>query len=101
MATGETSTGSVNGKIVAASPDMISIQASDGTQHSLKLDPSTQIMVNGKNAHSSDLKKGQDVRASFSSSSGEDVATTVTAKKHKKHKTTPSSGSSGSTGSTQ
>jgi hypothetical protein len=87
----------VSGKITKISKDEISIKPKSGKAKTLKLSDSTSVMVNGKDAKWSQLKKGQSVRASYENAGGEDTAIRVEtgAKRHgRKHGASGGSGSS-------
>jgi uncharacterized membrane protein YgcG len=73
--------------------------AHDGTRTALHLSDTTVVRVNGQTAHAADLRRGQTVRASFSTQDGQEMALTIDAKRKAKARAKSASGSSG-TGAT-
>jgi hypothetical protein len=69
----------VRGQIVEATPDALTIRASDGSSKTLLLVPQTTVQIDGRDARASDLREGLPVRASFSTSGRERVAVQVIA----------------------
>lgn len=69
----------VSGKIVRVTRRVLVIESDSGDQRSIFLVPETDITVDGQDAHRSDLQQGQDVRASYSTINGRDVAVKVRA----------------------
>jgi hypothetical protein len=67
----------VAGKLSQVSGGSITIQTGPGTSQTLKLVPQTKITSGGKDADHTELKEGQQVRASFMEHGGEQVAVTV------------------------
>jgi hypothetical protein len=108
------STGSTMGSTAGASQVTGKVDKVDQTKNELslkvKVDPSTQVMKNGKTATLSDIKEGDQVRASFSGSQVQriDVMSATPGGEHPSGtgmggstpsgSTPPSGGSSGSTG---
>lgn len=68
----------VSGKISEISSDSVTITPKKGDAKTLKIGPDTKVSMNGKPAQPTDLKQGQQVRASYDSSGGEDMATQIT-----------------------
>lgn len=71
----------VSGRIARISRRTVVIESDAGAQKSLVLAPETAIQVDGQDAHRSDLKEGQEVRASFSEVNGREIAVKVRAGK--------------------
>jgi hypothetical protein len=69
----------VSGKIARVSRRMVVIQSDAGERSSLFLVPETTIEVDGQDAHRSDLKQGQEVRASFDEVNGRNIAVKIRA----------------------
>ncbi|HEY6099892.1 MAG TPA: hypothetical protein VIW03_10710, partial [Anaeromyxobacter sp.] len=67
----------VSGKIARVSRRMVVIETDAGEQKPVFIVPETQIQVDGQDAQRSDLKQGQDVRASFNNVDGRDVAVVI------------------------
>jgi hypothetical protein len=89
----------VAGKLSQVSSDSVTVTPKKGAAKTLKVTSDTKIMMNGKSAQPTDLKEGQQVRASWSSQGGEDIATMITAGKAGSHARKGSKGASGGTGS--
>jgi hypothetical protein len=69
----------VSGKIARVARRFLVIQSDSGDQSTLFIVPETTIQVDGQDAHRSDLKEGQDVRASFDEQDGHYVAVKIRA----------------------
>src|SRR6266511_753036 len=67
----------VTGKVAKLGKRSISIEASGGEAKTLKIVPQTDVTMNGKTAKTSQIKPGQQVRASFNQQGGQDVAVTI------------------------
>lgn len=67
----------VSGKISQVSSESVTITPTKGEAKTLKIGPDTKVSMNGKSAQATDLKEGQQVRATFDSSGGEDTATRI------------------------
>jgi hypothetical protein len=67
----------MTGRVAKVGEGSVTIRSQQGEAVTLKLVPETTVTRNGKEAARSDLKEGQDVRASFSSEAGEDVAVKI------------------------
>jgi hypothetical protein len=67
----------VAGKLSQVSSGSITIQTGPGKSQTLKLVPQTKITSGGKDADHTELKEGQQVRASYMEHGGEQVAVTV------------------------
>ena len=67
----------VTGKVAKLGKRSISIEASGGEAKTLKIVPQTVVTMNGKTAKTSQIKPGQQVRASFNQQGGQDVAVTI------------------------
>jgi hypothetical protein len=85
----------LTGRVTKASKSSLSIQTHGGKTQTLALAPETQITVDGQDAKASDIKAGQDVRASYNDVAGKHVALKVDAMK-KGSSTGMGTGSSGS-----
>jgi colicin import membrane protein len=79
----------VSGHIARISRRTVVIESEAGAQKSLVLVPETTIQVDGQDAHRSDLKEGQEVRASFSEVNGREIAVKVRAGKDTATKASP------------
>jgi hypothetical protein len=79
----------VSGRISKVSRSSVELESTDGKKKTLQLVPQTAIRVDGQDAQRSELKEGQEVRASFNKVDGKDVAVEIQAGQH---------GTSGSTG---
>ncbi len=71
----------LTGRVTKVSKDSLSIKTHGGQTQTLSLAPETMVTVDGQEASASDIKKGQDVRASYSNLSGQHVATKIDAMK--------------------
>jgi hypothetical protein len=69
----------VTGKLSKVSADSITIESGQGQKHELKLVGQTMIRMDGKDASRTQLKEGQEVRASFSEQGGQPVAVRIDA----------------------
>jgi hypothetical protein len=67
----------VRGKVSKVSKQEISITPKGGEAKTLKLSPETVVTINGKDAKPTQLKQGQQVRASYSSQDGDEVAVKI------------------------
>ena len=67
----------VKGKVSKVSKGEVTITPKTGETRTLKIADQTVVTINGKDAKPSQLKQGQQVRASYSSEGGEDVATKI------------------------
>jgi hypothetical protein len=92
----------VMGKVSKVSDEEISIKPKSGQAKTLKINQDTTVSINGKDAKPSQLKQGQQVRASFENVSGDDVAVKIEVGKAMRHGRMKHGGTSGSsdTGST-
>jgi hypothetical protein len=82
----------VSGKLTKVSARSIAIKSEMGEEKTLQIVPQTTVTIDGRDAHQSDLKEGQEVRASYNHVEGKDVAVEIKA---------GVSGSTGSSGSMQ
>jgi hypothetical protein len=96
--TGKKGSHHVWGKLSQVSSDSVTITPKKGEAKTLHVTPDTKITMNGKSAQPTDLKEGQQVRASWSSQGGEDTATMISAGKGGHHARKGSKGASGGTG---
>jgi Cu/Ag efflux protein CusF len=69
----------VTGKVTKVSLRSIAIKSEMGEEKTLQLVPQTSVKVDGQDATHSDLKEGQEVRASFNQVDGRDVAVEIEA----------------------
>jgi hypothetical protein len=68
------------GQLVRASKDEVVLKPQgDPKELKLKVDSSTQVLIDGRQASASDLREGSQVRASFDASKGEPRATRIEA----------------------
>jgi hypothetical protein len=67
----------VAGRVQKMSDDSITIAAQDGTSKQLKVSEATLVEIDGRQAKATDIREGQDVRASYNDVSGEDVAVRI------------------------
>jgi hypothetical protein len=74
----------VMGKVSKVSDEEISIKPKSGQAKTLKINQDTTVSINGKDAKPSQLKQGQQVRASFENVSGDDVAVKIEVGKARK-----------------
>jgi Cu/Ag efflux protein CusF len=92
----------VQGTVAKVSKRAIQIQATDGTKKTLKIVPQTLIQVEGQQAKATELKEGQQVRASFNHENGRDVAVRIesgtSGSMNEGSMGTPDHGTSGTTG---
>jgi hypothetical protein len=87
---------SVTGKVARVSDDFVAIQSDLGEEKTLQLVPQTSVMLDGQDARRTDLKEGQEVRASFNTVDGKDIAVEIEAHQAASLQGGPT-GSSGST----
>jgi hypothetical protein len=88
----------LTGRVTKVSKTSLSLQTHGGKTQTLALAPETQITVDGQEAKASDIKAGQNVRASYNDVAGKHVALKVDAVMKKGSGT--GTGSSGSMGTT-
>lgn len=67
----------VRGKLSKVSKEEVSITPKGGEAKTLKISPQTIVTINGKDAKPTQLKQGQQVRASYQSQDGDDVAVKI------------------------
>jgi hypothetical protein len=86
----------VTGKVTRISEDSLAIDSDMGMEKTLQLVPQTSVTIDGQDAHRTDLKEGQEIRASFNTVDGEDIAVEIEA-----HQSgSMQGGSTGTSGST-
>jgi hypothetical protein len=78
-ATGHAGDKTVTGKLSKISDDSVTIESGKGQRHELKIVGQTMIRMDGKDASRSQLKEGQEVRASFAEHGGQQVAVRIDA----------------------
>ncbi len=81
----------VTGKVTRVSELSVAIKSDMGEEKTLELVPQTMVKVDGQDATRTELKEGQEVRASFNQVEGRDVAVQIEARE------ATSTGGSGST----
>jgi Cu/Ag efflux protein CusF len=81
----------VTGKVTRVSERSVAIKSDMGEEKTLDLVPQTMVKVDGQDATRTELKEGQEVRASFNQVEGRDVAVQIEARE------ATSTGGSGST----
>ena len=69
----------VRGRVTKVSEKSVEIQSAQGEAKTLQLVPQTSVKIDGQDAQQSDLEEGQEVRASFNSVEGKDVAVEIRA----------------------
>jgi hypothetical protein len=69
----------ISGRVAEVSADRLSITSDQGGNEDLQLVDQTVVQIDGRDAHASDLKQGQDVRASYNDVDGQRVAVKVEA----------------------
>ncbi|BDG02709.1 hypothetical protein [Anaeromyxobacter oryzae] len=67
----------VSGRVASATGDTLVIDSADGSQQTLSVVDQTTVTIDGQDSHLSDLKPGQDVRASYNDQDGQRVAVKV------------------------
>lgn len=67
----------VAGRIADLGSDTISVETQQGGTRTLQVVPETDIRVDGRDASFQDLAQGQDIRASFDTVGGQDVAVKI------------------------
>lgn len=70
----------VTGKVTSITESSVAIQSDMGEEKLLELVPQTMVKVDGQDASRTDLKEGQEVRASFNHVEGRDVAVQIEAR---------------------
>ncbi len=77
--TGHASDQTVAGRVIRASSDSVTIDAGQGQERTLEIVPQTLVTLDGQSAMPGDIQQGQDVRASYSTQDGRDVAVQIEA----------------------
>lgn len=75
--TAHTDDQTVTGTVSKFAKRSISIKSEQGEAKTLKIVPQTVVTMNGKTAKPSQIKQGQQVRASYNEQDGQDVAVTI------------------------
>jgi Cu/Ag efflux protein CusF len=70
----------VTGKVIRVSEGSVAIRSDMGEEKTLELVPQTMVKVDGQDATRTELKEGQEVRASFNQVEGRDVAVQIEAR---------------------
>jgi hypothetical protein len=91
----------VTGKLTKVSKSEVTITPKKGEPMTLKISDQTTVMVNGKDAKPSQLKQGQNVRASYQEQGTEEIAVKIESGSHMRqgHHGKAGSGSSSHMGS--
>ena len=90
----------VSGKVTKVSSSEIAIESAQGESKTLEVVPETLVTIDGRDARPSELQEGQEVRASFNTVEGRDVAVQIKAG-HDSGSTGTGSMHGGSTGTMQ
>jgi hypothetical protein len=69
----------VSGKLTKVSDRSIEIESAQGEQKTLQVVPETLVTIDGRDAQASELQEGQEIRASFNTVEGRDVAVQIKA----------------------
>jgi Cu/Ag efflux protein CusF len=88
----------VSGSVQKVSGDAITIASQDGTPKQLKVSEATLVEIDGQQGKATDIKEGQQVRASFNQVDGEDVAVKIVSGSAGSSSSSGSSWGSGSSG---
>jgi hypothetical protein len=90
----------VSGRVASASDDELVIESDQGSRQTLRIVDETLVTVDGQDRKATDLKEGQQVRASFNELEGKQVAVKVEAGGMGSGSMGGTSGSMGTTGTT-
>lgn len=69
----------LSGRVLDVTPESVSIDTRDGQTKTLEIVPQTVVTLDGQSATPADIQQGQEVRASYNTQDGRDVAVTISA----------------------